>query len=52
METYIVEVAAGIGEVLLSPLAIAIALAIVLALATGVAGRLALVIEDHRFGEE
>ncbi|HSF84190.1 MAG TPA: hypothetical protein VLG28_00850 [Acidimicrobiia bacterium] len=46
MEARIVEIATVAGRVLLHPVVIAVALLAVLALATGLAGRLAVFIED------
>lgn len=50
METHVFEIATGAGIDLMNPLAVSIAVVIVLALATGIAGRVALLVEDlwHR----
>ena len=46
METQIIEIATAAGRVLLHPVVIAVPFLTVLALATGLAGRLAVFVED------
>lgn len=49
MEAQIIEIATAAGRVLLHPAAIGLPLLGVLALATGLAGRVAVLIEDFRY---
>ena len=48
MEAQIIEIATAAGRVLIHPIVIAVPLLVVLALATGLAGRLAVLVEDVR----
>lgn len=48
MESQIIEIATAAGRFLLHPIVIVVPLLAVLALATGVAGRLAVFVEDLR----
>lgn len=48
MESQIIEIATAAGRFLLNPVAIIVPLLAVLALATGVAGRIAVFVEDWR----